>query len=280
MLVRAALFVGTSAAIACSALVDLSGLQGGAAGSDGSVSGGDASSALDGGDAGLVLVDAGEAGDAAPAGPCSSSGHVVCADFDQGNLLAGGWEGVERSPLGSLDLDTTRALSPPGSLLATLPRRQTGAEVRNVVYWSKTGAWRRVRLTMDVFVEGTTFLDGDHGPSVALLYFYSPTAATGANLFFDGSSSASSVESLSGSDRYFAVPDLRRDGWSHVVLDFDPVGGKYTWAIDGVEGTKSFPGLLVPSGTYTMSVALGAIAYNVPMPAVRLRYDNVIVDLP
>lgn len=277
---RAALVLGTSVVTgACSALVDLSGLQGGAAAPvvDAGVASSDAAGAADAREASAPIPDG---GDAAPADPCASTTHAVCADFDRGDLLAGGWTAIDRAPVGSIALDTARSASPPASLLATLPRRDTGAEARNTIYWAKTSGWRRVRLAMDVMVEGASFLFGDRSPSVALLYYYSPTVTTGVNLFVDGTSSASSVESLPDTERYFAVPNLKRDAWSHVVLDFDPLAGLYTWEIDGVQGKKVFPPVPAPGGAFTMSATIGLLAYGAPMPALRVRYDNVTVDLP
>lgn len=66
------------------------------------------------------------AGDAGP--PCT---HTFCAGFDQGTLLAG-WRAQSQSPGGMLSLDTAQSKSPPASLLATVPKTDTGSAVASL----------------------------------------------------------------------------------------------------------------------------------------------------
>lgn len=267
--VVASLVVGASAA--CSALVDLGGLQ--------APSPGDAGPSGDG----PVGRDAAGEGAAPEAGAdagrplCAGGTHLVCTDFEADDLLAGGFTALQRN--GTLEATTAQAVSPSRSLSAGLARRSGGENVYNTLV-CRGSHWRRVHLEMDVFLEPAKFEAGDVSMALALVYFTSGSTFTGTNLFFHESSNAASIEHLEGSERYFDVPTLRRGAWSHVVLDFDPVAGAYTWRVDGAAGGRSFTGIPAPSGPVTLSVEVGLIAYGTPTPAVRVYFDNVVVDLP
>ncbi|MBL8607300.1 MAG: hypothetical protein JNL38_08270 [Myxococcales bacterium] len=267
-----------AASAACSALVDLGGLRGAAPADAGPRADAPPAPSAPSADAARDVAVA-DGGDAGAASPCEgASPHLLCADFDGAELLAGGFTAVQRN--GTLEASTARSVSAPRSLLSAIPRRDAGA---SNVYNTLTYAgqhWRRVRLEMDVYLEAAAFSAGDSAISFALVSFSSPSAATGTNLFFDASSNAASVEHLLGADRYFDIPTLRRNAWSHVVLDFDPVGGSYRFTVDGAEGAKAFPGIAAPPGSHTMTVELGVIGYGAPTPAARVHYDNVVVDLP
>lgn len=68
-------------------------------------------------------LDCGEAGAGEAGPPCT---HTFCASFDQGTVLTG-WRAQAQSPGGMLALDTQMPKSPPASLLASVPKTESGS---------------------------------------------------------------------------------------------------------------------------------------------------------
>jgi hypothetical protein len=214
--------------------------------------------------------------DVAPgASPCTSVSHTLCVDFDHGPLSTG-WSGQSISAGMELSLDSNLALSQPNSLLAAVPRR-TQTNQYAAVNAKRDGLYEHGVLDFDAYLAKSTYEPGDVGIALGLLGFYSDSARTGTVLFT--STAGTSVLSIEDkvNSTYFDGPLIPTDRWFHVHLDFD-VHGTYSWSIDGVTGSRSFPAVTL-SGSPNASIAVGLLGYNAPGPATRAQYDNVVLDL-
>jgi hypothetical protein len=279
---RALLSVGCAAAVAgCSLLTDLGGLAGGPSADAGA----DATTAIDGAADATVDTwtppdadadagadgDAGADADGAPApGFCMTHpAHAACLDFDDGGLPS---DWTQYVSLGSVTWSSTVALSPPGALRSTVPRRPTNkeyAELRKKM----SSDFHRVVVELDLYVEPPAWQAGDINAGVFDIGLYSSTVNTGV-----ATSVGQTYVTLGNPGAALAANPVRYAKWIHAKFDLDPAG-TYDVTLDGASFHQTFAPLdagLSPS----TQVILGVDGYNAPAPEFIVYYDNVLIDLP
>jgi hypothetical protein len=279
-LIALACFAG---AASCTLTTDLDGLRA----ASGAMLPDGASEAGSGGDAGLDSnAPIGEAGaneagksdggtEAGTTSPCGAM-HAFCADFDDGILITG-WTTTVLDTGGTIAIDDL-ALSPLHSMRATRPRKTTAGGLRASLRKSLAPQWRRAIFQADAYLVQPDWLAGDTNVAVVQLGYNSVSGNTGTTFFLSAAAGAGTIEHITDSTRGFTVDLLPYGRWVHVFIDFDP-SGKVHYEIDGKTSERTFAAVTAGANPELL-LELGIIDFNNPIPAVDIRWDNVVVDLP
>lgn len=221
-----------------------------------------------------VIVDV----DAAPVSPCRGV-HTFCDDFDVAEEAGVGWGATDVSPSSALFLSTARASTPPRALYSSVALRPAVEHATMSATLNKRfdRPIKKVHLEVDLYEERPAFKAGDVGVALLLLIVRGDSGFAGTILFNDGTSSAMSLEQLSGSDRYFEVPAVPFDTWGHIAIDLD-LSGSLHFELPRGGGTKTFPAVTL-GATPHADLAVGILSFDGPIPEHHAYYDNVLVDI-
>ena len=234
-------------------------------------------------DAGLEsgTADAGAGADAgadASARFCALRPHAFCSDFD-GDDPYSPWKVRTQEAPGALEITSVRSVSSPRALHAHNPR-QTSSKHYVTLEQPFTGAWRRVVVDFDMYLENPSFLAGDSDFGLLGIFFSSTGAEQVLALGVGAAESGISLKS-GGQDR----PDLAAsagamtyDQWVHLHVDMSPGG-----AVTGTLGTLSYATtlpVLAAGASPSIRLLVGALCFNVPLPEINLFIDNVTIDFP
>lgn len=261
-----ALLVG---ALGCSLVTSLSGLSGGAgdAGEEAAPAPSD----------GATMDAAVEGGDsAAPGKPfCASNAADLCADFDQG-MRDLGWTSTDIRGDGDLELDTSRARSLPASLHASMGRKNNGSDNFQQLLKVWPGAGRPTTIDFDVFVEPITWQPSDQGFTISEIYF-DKSDKIGVLLFLTRDNWRLLIRS-SPDTEIVATSTFPMGAWTHVRFDADPktVGGSVSGYLDDKLVLEKRD-LVFAQDPSESRLWLGIGASSTPIPAIDVRYDNVVV---
>ena len=275
----AAIACGAAGATGCLYLVDLNGLSGGeTTPADGSLGdgalGGDTNAIVDAASGADARSDAATADAAVEASPCTAS-HAFCADFDHGGVSLG-WTTTTNDTPGTLALDDL-ALSAPHAMRTMRPQPTVGA----VTLFQKqlVMGWRRVILQADIYLSAPAWQPGDVNIGLMEVSFDSDTVHSGTLYFIDPVHAEGTIEHLPDTaERYLPVDAPSPARWVHMLVDFDPAGHVH-YEVDGVSFDRTFAAV-TPGPNPAIYVGVGALQYNMPAPAVDVRFDNVFADMP
>ncbi|CAN5487372.1 hypothetical protein BH09MYX1_BH09MYX1_25260 [soil metagenome] len=224
-----------------------------------------------------AVVPNGDGSDAPSAHFCDGNLTAFCADFDETELLAasidgkpGKWTTAFTDPTGSLTLDSSRAISAPAALFAQLPRRGDVNQLpREQLRWAVSDAWRRVRITMQMYLENPGWMQGDINAALLEWACYSKGGDTGVVMTLgDGYVSTGETSATPINGNGFPL-----DTWTSVVLDFDPAG---SMRLDygSLFINQTFVAK-VKAGQTSCFLSVGIDGFNDPAPPFRVHYDDV-----
>jgi hypothetical protein len=256
---RAVIGAAAALAVGCSLLTNLTNLGADAAAQDSSLEGssGDA--------AGEASADAG-----------SDCGHLFCENFDDGTFAK--WKKV--SPFGGQLAFSSLAISPPNSLVATVP---VGDAAPGPFLATDFPSASKIHLEIDIQmncatgemdVVGFFLVPAPAGyASAGMVLYQSPSRAHIALVYeyADGGSLGDA------GDVFFGLNDFST--WHHFALDVDFVGATFQVLSTndaGVYGATLpiFPAL--PPGAFELSI--GIMNHDLVKSSCSVYFDNVTLD--
>jgi hypothetical protein len=256
----------------CLVLTDLSGLAGDPAPDPVEPTDAATEAAQDGAPGDDAGTDGRTDGDADATSPfCATHpGHTACLDFDDG-VLPADW--VVDVTGGALSWSSTRAVSPPGALFSTQPRRPT-IKSKAMLRKRMDTSFRHTVVEFDLYVEPPAWQAGDVNAGVFEISFFSSTVSGGIAVSIG--QSYVTIGAPEGSVQ--SNMPLPFGEWVHAKVDLDPAG-RLEALIGTVPLAKTFAALTAGTSAQTV-VYLGVNGYNAPAPQFEVYYDNVTIDLP
>ena len=159
------------------------------------------------------------------------------------------------------------AVSPPFSMRATLPRRESTFG-RSQVFVRFTRAWAITIVEWDMFMEPALFKAGDINVGILCI-----------NFTVGGDAGGACLTRSSGETGFLASGAPFPAGkWVHAKVTMDPKLKTGSAVIDDI--TMSGPFTMPATGTTQQAIELelGVLGFNKPCPAIDIRFDNVTVD--
>jgi len=222
-------------------------------------------------------LDSGAADAEAAAPFCAAkTGAAACASFD-GQSLDPGWTTNSMNG-GAVSLDTAKAVSVPGSLLATtqtltVSRNATAVARHGLPPWSS-----RATVDVDVLVEQVD-ANSASGAAAILTLELTPDGpgVIGAKVAIGISAIASALIDTTGVGGVATTPlgrGFTKGMWTHVTVVVDATTGKVSGSLDGESlGEAPLKRAVKPT---VSSVGLG-VAVTGPAESWAVRFDNVVV---
>lgn len=273
---RRALFVAlTLAAAACSVFTDFGGLSGGeGAPIDGAAE--SDPSTIDAGGNDAREDDATDGGNdaALDGGFCADALVDFCSDFDTQELNAE-WTELKADNGATIGFGTTRTVSAPRSLHATMPRRED-VNATYYAYAAKTfvGPWRRTLIQFDVFVETMQWLGGDINAGIFNVGLVSSSSTKYFSLALGQTATTLGVTDYPSG---ITGPAFPTNQWVRVNIALDP-DKSILVNYDGVSVERTFSQPFVSGTIPRTRLELGVISFNDPVPAFDVSFDNVRVQ--
>ncbi|HEX8796232.1 MAG TPA: hypothetical protein VF765_35020 [Polyangiaceae bacterium] len=298
--VLAVALASTCALAGCTLLAGTGGLTGGSSPTDGGTgsesqpqsdaSGGDGDVTTPPGDAGHdasgdapsdVASSDGPAGEAGTW--CASHGpHFFCADFDEGSASAG-WTNVDMATMqGTLGL-SPQYVSPPASLLTSVPAHATGSAEARVVEAFPV-------VPSHVHVEFDMYTCGASTPGyLELAKIHEYTQATGVSggidLGVDGTNDYLLLDDYADdggetTQSFKPMPAIAVDQWVHVALDvvLDPSNGSVILTLGTAPSVQQTGLRTIWPGVTSAELVIGLYSGGNSSPACEVDYDDVVVD--
>lgn len=220
----------------------------------------------------IVTPDAGDAG-ASDAPFCKLADHSFCDDFDE--LPLGTLWSSKHVTLATLALDDA-AVSPPNSLLASVPSSQTGN-----AYLQKdfTGAASHITCQLDARMDALQSVPivsfeialestdpNRNGYNITLLHTSAKTVYNEWTGFVDGGQASTSTD----------LPGLPVGAtkWTHVVVDMNFGAGSISITFDGASVLST---TLTPPPNANQSLLVGVMEYMATVAT--MHFDNVACDV-
>jgi hypothetical protein len=275
-----AAIVATAIAGACTSFESVDAAGGADASIDAATGGADATSGDGGGDGGDGRRFC-ERQDPKP---------TFCRDFDDGAPAYFGFSRHKLTDGGSISLDTTDFASPPSSLLLTLPAGPLPLEGS---YFSRTQkvdvdltrAAQFVRFGFHLRVDDA---DADNPVRTAMLcvpvtggVYCAYLAIYPAEAKLLEQEPSTNDGGLTTRTHVLGLP-LPMGKWTRVEMTLKPGTPEFTITFDGYDANPGAPAFASAAIDMAATFTLGAILYgnaSDTIPATKVRYDNVVIDV-